>query len=732
MLLPADEIARLSDSAHPALHMTIRRTPPSASASTSTEFQANRVLKDRLQVALALCACVLIAVGIVARLRSLGAHPLAADEYYSARSVQFILEKGVPEFPSGGYYLRSLPLQYLEALSCIVLGDNEASHRLPAALFGIASLGMFFLLSRCFLPLLPALFTTAILALSSWEIEFSRFARMYTALQFTTLAFFWALYKSYRDPEFRRRWGYLPHLFAFAAVVIQPLGLFLLPFLALAALHTPSGRRYDRSLFLHNRYAWTTLAAIAATFALPFVQSRISQIGVADPLPAESVPPPEANLGRIQAFPFFELPVQSSSILIGASVIAGVLLLAFLSRSRGRRDHIAVPFGLTLLGLSAALHLFAACVLIGAVLILRYRLLSFLAERPRNWWLLAAACAPALFWIAQAIAHPETLARADSGDFGRQLRATFFGFPDLYLPVARVWLDATPVWFSVIAACTAWSLIRLRGKPWHQVVFHPSFLFPYVVVAFGILNPQYNTTRYGFFVYPLFIVTCVLCLKSVGTQLFRRKLRFQQRHAHAFAVLVVFPAFLATEDFHLRQVLHPDAEAIGLRMGRYERLQMHWYPRADERTPAQFLNQSRHLLGQTPIVLQGLTAVSYYLEQDLNTAVFLPRERPGDFRYVERARDRGRRDRWTDSPLLGDEADIRAFTDAANQCYLVRNVMLESSLAQISSLWNERFVRAEQVFISPDKRIEVIKVVLAAPGDSPIRPVGQSTKFPEW
>ena len=135
--------------------------------------------------------------GLFVRFNGLGSRPLAEDEYFSITSVQYILHKGVPEFPTGGYYVRGLPLQYLQAASVRLFGDNEFAHRLPAALFGVLTLVLTFYYARIFLPWLLALACVAMLAVSGWEIEFGRFSRMYAPFQCITLAFFLAYYYAY-------------------------------------------------------------------------------------------------------------------------------------------------------------------------------------------------------------------------------------------------------------------------------------------------------------------------------------------------------------------------------------------------------------------------------------------------------------------------------------------------------------------------------------------------------
>jgi len=98
----------------------------------------------------ALVAILLLAMvwGLFGRFNGLGSRPWAVDEYFSGTAERYVLDKGVPEFSTGGYYMRGLPLQYLQAGSVLLFGDNEFAHRLPAALFGVLTLVFVFLYAR--------------------------------------------------------------------------------------------------------------------------------------------------------------------------------------------------------------------------------------------------------------------------------------------------------------------------------------------------------------------------------------------------------------------------------------------------------------------------------------------------------------------------------------------------------------------------------------------------------
>src|SRR5262245_48774172 len=93
---------------------------------------ASRLARDWWPLALIVC------VGAYLRLAHLGDLGFRWDEDLSGLAVRAILEKGVPELPSGMVYLRGGVFSHLMAASAALFGFSEFALRLPAALFGIA------------------------------------------------------------------------------------------------------------------------------------------------------------------------------------------------------------------------------------------------------------------------------------------------------------------------------------------------------------------------------------------------------------------------------------------------------------------------------------------------------------------------------------------------------------------------------------------------------------------
>ena len=118
--------------------------------------------------------------------------------------------------------------QYLTAASVAIFGETNTALRLPALLFGLLVPVLAYRYIQSHLPApLPVLLSAALLV-SSWEIEFSRFARMYTALQCATLAFLYRFDRSILGPEWKRRyythgWVVIATLCHFEGAILAPL-----------------------------------------------------------------------------------------------------------------------------------------------------------------------------------------------------------------------------------------------------------------------------------------------------------------------------------------------------------------------------------------------------------------------------------------------------------------------------------------------------------------------------
>src|SRR5688572_7487629 len=137
----------------------------------------------------------IVAVGGYLRLAHLGALGFRWDEDLSGLAVRAILEKGVPELPSGMLYLRGGLFSHLMAASASLFGFSEFALRLPAALFGTALIVAAYVFGAALFGRVVGLVTAALLAVSFWDIDLARYARFYSAFSVLYVATLYAIWQ---------------------------------------------------------------------------------------------------------------------------------------------------------------------------------------------------------------------------------------------------------------------------------------------------------------------------------------------------------------------------------------------------------------------------------------------------------------------------------------------------------------------------------------------------------
>lgn len=206
----------------------------------------------------------LVASGAVLRLVDLGAISFHWDEDLSSLAAKAIAEHGIPELPSGMIYLRGLAFSYAMAASGMWLGFDETALRLPAALFGIALIPLCFAFGKRLFGTPVGLVLAALVTFSFWDIEFSRYARMYAAFGFfylLTLLLIWR----YRIVETSLAGGILALASALLAVSLHELGYTLgLAFLLPAAMRGRDALASPRELI----FPVSACGVVAAVFLL--------------------------------------------------------------------------------------------------------------------------------------------------------------------------------------------------------------------------------------------------------------------------------------------------------------------------------------------------------------------------------------------------------------------------------------------------------------------------------
>lgn len=121
----------------------------------------------------------LVVVGFFIRLYRLGELSLWWDELITGRVVTRILETGFPLEPSGlVYYWRGIAYHYVVSLFTFIFGNTEFWLRFPSVLFGMGIVIISFIFAKK-INKWNGLLVLLFLTFSTYNIEYSRFARLY-------------------------------------------------------------------------------------------------------------------------------------------------------------------------------------------------------------------------------------------------------------------------------------------------------------------------------------------------------------------------------------------------------------------------------------------------------------------------------------------------------------------------------------------------------------------------
>jgi 4-amino-4-deoxy-L-arabinose transferase-like glycosyltransferase len=210
-------------------------------------------------VSIRIVLALLVLLGAYLRLANLGRLGIHADEDLSSLAVQAILAKGIPELPSGMIYLRGGAFLYFMAASAKLFGFSEFAMRLPAALFGIAAIPLGFSFGRALFGARVGVIVAALLAISFWDIELSRYARMYAPFSFFYMLTVLCLWR-YRVQTENAAGGILCVLLAVATVSFHALGYTLAP-----AMFFPLLLRGPRAWLKPRQLVFPVVAAVVVS-----------------------------------------------------------------------------------------------------------------------------------------------------------------------------------------------------------------------------------------------------------------------------------------------------------------------------------------------------------------------------------------------------------------------------------------------------------------------------------
>jgi hypothetical protein len=639
-----------------------------------------------------------VAVGVAARLWAIGRWPVSFDEFLMGKSVRNILASGVPRFADGGYYVRGLLVQYALAGARLAGLGEELSLRIVPALFNLAAIPAVFLLARRIAGRSAAWVAVSAFALSAWEIEFSRFARMYAPLQAIFVWFAYFLDRLMVEKDGRSRAA--TYLLAAAGIVVHETSVFLA---ALLFLPLAVERRVSRARDLVLPVALLAAAVYVNATDFRSVGAAAAAAGAKSGL--------AGALGKI----------LTPSLLTGSAVGSGGWLAAVVALACF--SGWAIYATLRQEGLPArARSVLCACValafanLFAAVAILV--VLAFLAGWLRREevrvrsaiWPAAAVAACALAWgayvAAQAAARPGPAAGAALAIVASPL----FSWPNVLGRVLLPWIGVLPRFLAMSALLlllgAAAGVARAKGAA-VSGFRRLGIVLVLGVLLVGLVKTPYVSTRYSFFLYPLLLILDAAALDGLARRL------FPSARAASATLLALSAVFLAvSEDVRADRLFRAATLQTNFRLEASWAEWNHYVPRVDYRTPAEFIRANR-APGDTVVSL-ALPA-DFYLDRPLE-AFYLPREDPEFRNHFDRGSGR---DRWTGARIVSDEESLfRLIDGASGTTWVVSGTEAYPYKQAVSRRIAERYARYGR-FRSLDGRLGVYAIPRNPPGEDP-------------
>lgn len=638
-----------------------------------------------------------LAVGLWGRTYELGSRQVAEDATYLVTSINYILEKGIPEYPNGGFYTRCIGLQYLIAGVVKATANELLYYRIPIVLFGLASIFFTFLYARRLSSVVIAAAMVVAMLLSSWQVEFSRFIRMYMPAQCFAMAF---LYTLQWIPQYSQGWRrYTAHILCVVTISMHTLGLALLPVLALYELGTWLDQR---------KIDWRGLVATALAAVMGmvfFVAPKFINRNLLHDDNIQNPPGTDSSMLTLPNFPFWQISTDAKINL--ATVVAAAGLTAAIPWLTKLSVKDKTIYSLLLAGLVFSLgHQFVPVAICFFVLVFRFDLWRVNEQSAGKLALAVLTVVCSCLWLAYGLLHLDTLVAGTSG-FGAAVRETFLGWPEIYSKTLVPWLETMPLLTGAAVICSAVYLMMVAKDSPADFLRSPIIPLLCYGLLVGVLTPLHPRTRYAFFLYPVVLFIIPLTI-TVAMERFTALSKNQSQSLAGLALVVLF---LLSHDFHVDHLLHPTSHDANYRLGRYERYTHHWYKRFDTETVANYIDNNVPAEDHV-IVSARMPQIYYYLKHDF---IFYY---PNTFPYgpiVET--DSGLRHKWSNRPFIRTTGELADYASNETHVWIVRarEPFPYPVFINTDEIWPQRAYTSEQIYVGEDGALELIKVNFTQP-----------------
>lgn len=613
------------------------------------------------------------------RLKGIGKWPLTIDEYYIIKSSENILKYGLPKWDSGGYYMRGLPQQYLTALLLFLGLKAEIAGRVIPFTTNLIAIPGLYLLARKVASNKLALVVVIIFSLSVWEIEFARFARMYSFFQTIFIWYLYFLIKYLFDKDQSSlKWIWT---LSFFSIFVYEASIFLvlLNFIIIVwdkENYTINPNKFLEQIKFPSKLIFTTIIFLIAYLFLSFDFRTFGQTNL---LPSDYLQN-HSSVGLQNNFRFpvlliFALPSEYIwSFLFMILVVLNIWMLLKVFRYESSYQK---KISVTIIALLSLLNLIGVALAFLAI----FFLLNWFDKKDFKLWennidghhkikyflsrffniLIIVLLINFLYWILFAIWSESWYSLFTKAEISGNLSALkvmikeAVNYPYFYETYA-LFRDTIPTATYITVALIAITLmISIVSSSKYNFRYKRFVLFTFIflVISQNILNLTYFDTRYFFFLFPVTLLIVVIGVESIVDSLISRpKINY--------IVFVTFSAvvLVMSEDFNLNHLVNIDSEEINFRKNFGLPLTVHYYPRYDIKTPAEIVNKEADSLDM--IIINEQLPDFYlkridYIFRDANSAEF-----PGE------AVLNGKKERWTNANLVYDYKKLHSLIDESN------------------------------------------------------------------
>jgi hypothetical protein len=588
-----------------------------------------------------------VSFGVYIRFKGLGTWPLALDEYYLIKSTENILKYGLPQFESGGFYVRGILLQYLIAPLLSIGVSAEFAGRIFPLISSLLSLPALYLIAKKVGNQLIATIVIIVFSLSIWEIEFARFARMYAPFQ---AIFIWYIYFAlvdYINQDFKNYKWMLAlsglSIFVYEGSVFLAVFNFI-PFIL--------NRNFKKEFFLPATLIFLSSVVINKLGFRYLNSAPIFPPEYSDLIHSINSKPP-IKIPKI-LFPFAFDNILSSIITVVLTGITIFLILKIIKLLKEK--NFWSVFSVILLGLFALTNQFGLFIL--TFLVVNYWELLLIKTNNNKIYLLLGLLflTNFIYWFGFGIISTNWYSLfTDFSSYSiwgvsKRLFVGFLNFPDnyySYLNYIRT-LPLLTIFSTIIFAASFIYLLKTKEKK--EIKFLSASIIFFSLLA-TIPTLLYQETRYTFFLIPL-VVFLIIYFSFIFMELvFKGKFI-----ANISFVSIIIIVFVLSKDFNLYHLLHIDSEDVNYRLiYKNNYLKKHFYRRWDIITP---INYVKDKLQNNDLILINENSLEYYLPKvDYFNIDYLHEAFPAlSVEY-------GTKERWSNAKLIYQNKELISFIE---------------------------------------------------------------------